>query len=87
MVQRVWYGEAPTDTAACSSANGSTTSLTSPLLRALAGRTLDPVVAIVSAVWMPTTLGSRWVPPAPGSRPSFTSGTARTVFGDDVAMR
>ena len=33
----------------------------------------------------PATRGSRWVPPAPGSRPSFTSGTPS--FADGTATR
>ena len=41
-----------------------------------AGRAANEVtdVIISSAFWTPVTRGSRWVPPAPGSRPSFTSG-------------
>jgi hypothetical protein len=34
-----------------------------------------------SAVSTPTTRGSRCVPPAPGSRPSFTSGSAMLAPG------
>ena len=42
-----------------------------------------PVVAISSAFSTPATRGSRCVPPAPGSRPSFTSGTPN--FADGTA--
>ena len=66
-------------------APSSTISSTRPMaLAALAGTWL-PLVIISSAFWAPTMRGRRWVPPAPGSRPRFTSG--RPTFADGTATR
>ncbi len=45
-----------------------------PRARASLAPTNSPVVIISSAFWAPVRRGRRWVPPAPGNRPSFTSG-------------
>jgi hypothetical protein len=45
----------------------------------------SPLTIMLSAVSNPTTRGSRWVPPAPGSSPSFTSGSP--IFAPGVATR
>ena len=44
-----------------------------------------PVAIISSACPTPTMRGSRWVPPAPGTMPSFTSGSP--TFADGTATR
>ena len=44
-----------------------------------------PVAVISRASFSPATRGRRCVPPAPGSRPSFTSGTPS--FADGTATR
>ena len=41
----------------------------------------SPEVIISSAGRTPIRRGSRWVPPAPGSRPSFTSGSPHWAEG------
>ena len=46
----------------------------------VAAATLVPVTIMLSAVSTPTARGSRCVPPAPGSRPSFTSGNASVAL-------
>ena len=47
----------------------------SPQTRASAASMGSPVTHISRALATPTRRGSRWVPPAPGSIPSFTSGS------------
>ena len=47
-----------------------------PALSVLADATGVPDTTMFSAISRPSTRGRRWVPPAPGSRPSFTSGSA-----------
>ena len=64
-----------------------TTSSTRPSLRALDGFTLLPARIRSSAACAPISRGSRWVPPAPGSRPSCVSGRPSAVFGLSVAIR
>ncbi|GBE23887.1 hypothetical protein BMS3Bbin02_00152 [bacterium BMS3Bbin02] len=71
---------------AMSTSDGHTSS-TSPILRALCGRMFFPVRMRSSAVVIPTSLGSRWVPPPAGMTPIFTSGCPSTVFLLSVAMR
>ncbi len=39
----------------------------------------SPLTIMFSAVSTPSTRGRRWVPPAPGTRPSLTSGSATLV--------
>ena len=51
----------------------------------LPGPTGEPLVTMSSALAAPTMRGSRWVPPAPGSRPSLTSG--RPSFAEGTATR
>ena len=46
---------------------------TAPMNSLLTG---SPLTIMLSAASTPTTRGRRCVPPAPGSRPSFTSGSA-----------
>ena len=55
-------------------AGSSTISSTSPCLSASAAPIGSPPTIILTASSGPTARGSRCVPPAPGSRPSFTSG-------------
>ncbi len=64
-----------------------TTSSTRPSRFALDGFTVLPARMRSSAAWTPMSAGSRWVPPAPGSRPSCTSGRPSCVFGLSVATR
>jgi len=64
-----------------------TTSSTSPSLRAFDARTDLPARMMSSACAMPMSAGSRCVPPAPGMRPSCTSGWPSWVFLSSVAMR
>ena len=45
----------------------------------------SPLTIMLSAVSRPSTRGSRCVPPAPGMRPIFTSGSA--MLAPDAAMR
>ena len=45
-------------------------------LASISRGTGSPLTIMLSAVSTPTTRGRRCVPPAPGSRPSFTSGSA-----------
>ncbi len=54
----------------------STTSSSSAVPFSLAAGTVAPDVIMFKAVSRPTARGSRCVPPAPGSRPSLTSGSA-----------
>ena len=49
--------------------------LISPQARASGASMGSPVTHISRALATPTRRGSRWVPPAPGSIPSFTSGS------------
>mmetsp|Transcript_16880 Transcript_16880/g.36566 ORF Transcript_16880/g.36566 Transcript_16880/m.36566 type:complete len:201 (+) Transcript_16880:1464-2066(+) len=70
-----------------SSAFGSHTASTRPSFLALSALSCLPVSIKSRADAAPTSLGSRWVPPAPGSRPSITSGRPSTVFDDVVATR
>ena len=58
---------------------------TSPLFSASSAFIGSPVVIIRRPFSAPTARGSRWVPPAPGSRPIFTSG--RPIEASGVAMR
>ena len=64
----------------------STSSSTSPSRRASSPPIGSPLTIISSAFSTPTTRGSRWVPPAPGRRPSFTSGSPqpRRLHADAV---
>ena len=52
----------------------STISSMRPTLSASSAPIGSPLTIIDSAFGTPTTRGSRWVPPAPGRMPSFTSG-------------
>ena len=63
----------------------STIRSTRPPLSASSARIGSPVVIIRSAFSAPTARGSRCVPPAPGSRPIFTSGSPIEASG--VAIR
>ena len=47
---------------------------------------MPPPVTISSALGTPATRGRRWVPPAPGSRPSLTSGTPSFADGHRDAI-
>ena len=58
---------------------------TSPASFARVAEIGSPFAVISSASGTPATRGRRWVPPAPGSRPSFTSGVP--IFADGTAMR
>ena len=60
-------------------------SSTRPISFARGAGTGSPSEVIVAAASTPTTRGRRCVPPAPGSRPSFTSGTPS--FADGTATR
>ncbi len=60
-------------------------SATRPLRCASAALIGSPPTIILTASSGPTARGSRWVPPAPGSRPSLTSG--RPSFASLVATR
>lgn len=51
---------------------GEVTKSTSPIFLALSGLIVLPVRSMSRAVAAPTSLGSRWVPPHPGSKPSIT---------------
>ena len=66
---------------------GGTSSSTRPSLSALAPRSLLPVRIMSSAARAPISRGSRWEPPAPGMRPSCTSGRPSWVLGWSVATR
>ena len=57
-----------------------TTSSTRPRRSALAARSLLPVRIMSSAARRPISRGSRWQPPAPGMRPSCTSGRPSWVL-------
>ncbi len=57
----------------------------SPLPSAASAPIGSPETIICSASSAPTARGSRWVPPAPGSRPILTSGSPIAAFG--VATR
>mmetsp|Transcript_37338 Transcript_37338/g.87329 ORF Transcript_37338/g.87329 Transcript_37338/m.87329 type:complete len:339 (-) Transcript_37338:70-1086(-) len=70
-----------------SSAFGSHTVSTSPSFLALSALTCLPVSIRSRAGLAPMSFGSRCVPPAPGSKPSITSGRPSTVFEDVVATR
>ena len=74
-------------TAERSSAFASTTRSTSPIFLARAALIIFPVSIMSSAGAAPTSFGSRCVPPAPGRRPSITSGSPSVVFDDAVATR
>ena len=63
----------------------SETASTSPLASASSAETGAPETIIFSAFAGPTRRGRRTVPPAPGSRPSFTSGSPS--FAPLSAMR
>ena len=63
----------------------SITSSKTPVLESIAAGTEAPETIRLSAVSRPTARGSSCVPPAPGRRPSFTSGSAICVEG--VATR
>jgi len=45
------------------------------------------LATIYSKNWLLTNLHSLWVPPAPGRRPSWTSGAPSWVFLSSTAMR
>ena len=62
-------------------------SVSRPMPCALAGAMSLPSAQICSACCMPTSRGSRTVPPPPGSRPSFTSGWPSLSLGLSMAMR
>mmetsp|Transcript_20800 Transcript_20800/g.52782 ORF Transcript_20800/g.52782 Transcript_20800/m.52782 type:complete len:322 (-) Transcript_20800:197-1162(-) len=70
-----------------SSACGSTTRSTRPIFLARSGLIVLPVSIMSSAAAAPMSLGKRWVPPDPGSRPSITSGTASAVLAPEEATR
>ena len=70
-----------------SRACSSTTRSTSPIFFARSAFSIFPVSIRSSAFAAPTIFGSRCVPPQPGSSPSMTSGTPRTVLGEEEAMR
>ena len=71
---------------ACSrSLPSSTISSTRPAAAAALALIGSPPVIISSAFSTPTIRGSRWVPPAPGSRPIFTSG--RPTLAEGTATR
>lgn len=59
---------------------GSTSKSTMPSFFALSALTLLPVSSRSRAVGTEVSLGSRWVPPLPGRRPSITSGSPSEVF-------
>ena len=63
------------------------TSSTSPALRARGAFSARPVRMRSSEVARPTRRGRRCVPPAPGTRPSITSGSPIDVFGSSEATR
>ena len=63
----------------------STISSIRPFFSASAALIGSPPTIILTASSGPTARGSRWVPPAPGSRPSFTSG--RPSLASLVATR
>gem|GEM_PF-5894007 len=73
--------------ASSNSASGATTSSITPIFLAFAGRRLRPVSSRSRPAWIPTSRGRRWVPPAAGNRPSWTSGRPSTVAGVSAAMR
>ena len=70
--------------AICRRMLGCTSSSTNPSCIAFLARTFLPVRIISSAACSPTVRGSRWVPPAPGIKPSCTSGNASTVLATGV---
>ena len=76
--------EAATSMAAGSGSPSTTRSSSRVSARATAG-TGSPVVIISIARSTPTRRGRRWVPPAPGMRPSLTSG--RPSFASALATR
>lgn len=45
-----------------------------------------PVSSMSRAAGIPASLGSRWVPPAPGNRPSMTSGSPSPVLRSFTAI-
>ncbi len=73
--------------AASSRSFASTTASTRPRARALDGRTRWPVRMWPRLSRSPISRARRWVLPAPGSSPSWTSGSANTVFGPSIATR
>ena len=56
-----------------------------PISRHCFAGTCCPEVTISRAFWAPTIRGKRWVPPAPGSNPRFTSG--RPHLAEGIAIR
>jgi hypothetical protein len=73
--------------ASSSNAPASSASCTKPISTARFASTGSPVVIISMAASMPTARGSRWVPPQPGIRPTFTSGRPIFTFGEFAATR
>ncbi len=70
---------------AAATGSPSTTSSNSAVPFSLAAGTVAPETIMLSAASRPITRGSRWVPPAPGNSPSFTSGSA--ICASDLATR
>jgi len=68
-------------TAPSSSLPSSARLSTRPMARHSLAGTCAPLVIISSAFSAPTMRGSRWVPPAPGSSPRFTSGRPHLAEG------
>ena len=70
-----------------SSSREAARSLTMPRPLALAGLSSVPWVMSSKLFWMPIRRGRRCVPPAPGSRPSLTSGRPILALGSSMAKR
>ena len=62
--------------------SGSTTASTAPICIAVSGLFSAPPAIHSSALSAPTRRGRRDVPPNPGSKPSFTSGSPTMAFVD-----
>ena len=60
--------------------SGSTTASTAPICSAFSGLFSVPPAIHSSALSAPTRRGRRDVPPNPGSKPSFTSGSPTMAF-------
>ena len=78
-----WLANATAAARRAATSPSAVTSSISPLSSASALPMWRPDVIISSAFGTPTRRGSRWVPPAPGSRPRLTSG--RPNFAEATA--
>ena len=73
--------------AASTSLSGAAISWISPIALAFCGVSDWPEVSICRASCVLASRGTRWVPPAPGKMPTFTSGSAILTLSPSAATR